>query len=361
MTLTFSHLVTRFFTSYLANERGLSTNTVAAYSDCMRLLINYTCERLAVDPHELSMEMFTRELVLDFLDHLEQNRHNSEVSRNQRLAAIKTFFQFLARTVPELMHLNECIQAIRPKQSEHYPPPSLTVEEVDAIIASPDPDTLLGARDKALLQTLYNTGARVQELADLTLDDLRFDTPATVTLTGKGKKRRVVPLWPETVQIIQHYLAFREADGTQSRQLFLNNKGEPMTRFGIGRRVTKHTASAAVRAPSLRGRRVTPHVFRHTTALHLVEAGNDITIVKEWLGHADLKTTSQYIEVSIERKRKAMEQFPPPGNSAQPQSPVWKQPALLDFLASISRQAHYVAGQPRTPDRSEQQQAHFAT
>jgi len=343
MNSTFSHLVTRFFVSYLAAERGLADNTIASYSDCMRLLINYACERFAVDPEKISMEMFSCELILDFLDHIEKDRQNCETSRNQRLAAIKAFFHFLARTVPELMELNERIQAIRAKKTDHCPPPSLTVDEVDAIIASPDPAKLLGARDKAMLQTFYNTGARVQEIADLTIPDLRRDTPATVTLTGKGRKRRVVPLWPETVQLIQHYLKLREEAGIHSEHLFLNNKGRPMTRFGIGRRVGLHAKAAAACRPSLRDRRITPHVFRHTAALHLIEAGNDITVVQEWLGHADLKTASQYVEVSVERKRAALQKVPPPASSTLPETPQWKKPPLMDFLSRLSRKASYVA------------------
>ncbi len=343
MSFTFSHLVTRFFISHLANERGLSENTVAAYSDCMRLLINYACERFALDPEKLTMDRFTRDLILEFLDHLQSDRQNCEASRNLRLAAIKAFFHFLARTVPELMHLNECVQAIRPKKTQHAPPPSLTLDEVDAIIASPDPAELLGARDKAMLQTFYNTGARVQELADLTVADLRCETPALVTLTGKGRKRRAVPLWPETIQLIQHYLQLREHAGIQSAHLFLNAAARPMTRFGIGRRIDLHVRTAATRCPSLRDRHISPHVFRHTTALHLIEAGNDITIVKEWLGHADLKTTSQYVEVSLQRKREAIEKIPAPAGSTKPEAPIWKKPALMDFLSRLSRKARYVA------------------
>ena len=321
MSFTFSHLVTRFFVSHLANERGLSENTVAAYSDCMRLLINYACERFALDPENLTMDRFTRDLILEFLDHLQRDRQNCAASRNLRLAAIKAFFHFLARNVPELMHLNECVQAIRPKSTEHTPPPSLTVDEVDAIIAFPNPAELLGARDRAMLQIFYNTGARVQEIADLAVADLRFETPALVTLTGKGRKRRAVPLWPETIRLIRHYLQLREQAGIQSAHLFLNAVARPITRFGIGRRIDLHVRTAAKRCPSLRDRHISPHVFRHTTALHLVEAGNDITIVKEWLGHADLKTTSQYVEVSLQRKREAIEKIPVPASSTIPEAP----------------------------------------
>jgi len=343
MNITFSTLVTRFFVAYLAKERGLSTNTIAAYSDCMRLLVNFVCARFGVEPEKMTMDMITCELILEFLDQLEQKRENIATTRNQRLAAIKTFFHFLARNVPELMRLNERIQAIRPKKTAHNPPPTLTVDEVNALIAAPSTTDLLGVRDKALLQTLYNAGARVQEIADLTVDDIRFDTPASVTLTGKGGKRRTVPLWTETLELLRNYLAFRKETGIQSRQLFVNNRGNPMTRFGIGKRVAIHATTATGRCSSLQGRAVTPHVLRHTTALHLVEADNDITIIRDWLGHADMKTTSQYFEVSVERKRKALEKAPPPAASTQAEPPKWKQPALMRMLSNLSRKKHYVA------------------
>ena len=344
MKITFSYLVTTFFTAHLGAELGLSPNTVASYSDCMKLLVNYLCDRLQIDPEAIDIQMITPEVVLDFLDYIEKERGNATTTRNQRLAAIKTFLHFLARTVPELMHANECIQAIRLKSMEHHPPPSLTVEEVDAILAGPDPGTLMGARDKALLQLMYNTGARVQELADATVSDVRFETPATVTVTGKGSKTRVIPLWEETVEIITHYLELRKQFGVNSEHLFLSSRGGPMTRFGIGRRVAVHAKAAGATCPSLQGRNITPHVFRHTTALHLLEAGNDIFVVRDWLGHAHVKTSSQYVEISMERKRKALEKMPPPDGGKPPETPQWKQqPDLMEFLTRCSRKERYVA------------------
>lgn len=343
MNMTFSYLVSTFFTSYLTHERGLSLNTIASYSDCMRLLVNYTCKRFAIEVEAIDLRIIEPDLVLEFLDHLEQQRDNGPVTRNQRLAAIKAFFHFLARHVPELLLQNERIQAIKLKQTDHRPPPSLTLEEVAALIAAPDPQTLCGARDKALLQLMYNTGARVQELADLTFDDLRFDQPPSVTLTGKGRKTRIIPLWQETVSVLAYYRKVRKEAGVDSSHVFLNIKDAPLTRFGIGRRLDKYAKTAAARCPSLQGRRVTPHVFRHTTALHLIESGNDITIVKDWLGHADIKTTSQYVEVSVERKRKALEKMPPPDGGMPPEAPQWKQPDLLKFLAACSAKVRYVA------------------
>lgn len=335
--MTFSHLVTSFFQKYLAAERGLPANTVASYSDCIRLLVNFACARLAIQPEALNIESFNRELIIAFLDHLENARLNGVSTRNQRLAAIKTFFHFLASSVPELMHVNETIQAIRQKNTDYTPPPSMTLDEVDAILAVPDTSQLIGARDKALATLLYNSGGRAQEIADLRICDVRFETPATVTLTGKGNKTRVIPLREDTVEALSRYLKCREQSGIQSDHLFLNVKGDPMTRFGIGRRVGQLASEAACHCPSLQGRKITPHVFRHTIALHLIESDVDIVLVQEWLGHADLRTTSQYLEVSIERKRAALAKVPPPENGAPVEVSQWKQPALMAFLTRLSR------------------------
>lgn len=352
MNITFSYLVTTFFSAHLVTELGLSNNTIASYSDCMKLLILHICQRLSIQPEAIELCSISPELVLDFLETIEKERANAPATRNQRLAAIKTFFHFLARKVPELMQYNERIQAIKLKRTEHLPPPSLTKEEVDAIMAAPDRKTLIGARDTALLQLLYNTGARIQELADLTLSDLRFGPAATVTLTGKGRKKRTIPLWPESLAVVSQYLEYRTREGIESTHLFLNSQGKPMTRFGLGRRVAQHAKTAVARCPSLQGRNITPHTFRHTTALRLIETGSDIVVAKEWLGHADIKTTSLYLEVSVERKRKALEKLPPPDGGSPPESPQWKQPPLLKFLTRCSRQARYVAQPPLLPTRA---------
>jgi site-specific recombinase XerD len=335
--MTFSYIVTSFFTSYLAAERGLAANTIASYSDAMKLLLDFACKRFGVEPEKLQLEQLDRELVVEFLDHLENTRSNAVSTRNQRLAAIKTFFHFLAGKVPELLHLNATVQAIGEKRTDHEPPPSLTVAEVNAMLAVPDTGTVLGARDNALLQLLYNRGARVQEVADLRLADVRRDACATVKLTGKGRKTRLIPLWPQTVAAIDLYLTVRQRAGIVADHLFVNIRAQPMTRFGIGRRVGELAQEAAKACPSLCERPVTPHVFRHTTALHLLEATKDITIVKDWLGHADIKTASAYLEVTIKRKRDALEKVPPPDGGELAEQPQWKQPKLMAFLSRLSR------------------------
>ncbi len=311
--MTFSNIVCGFFTTHLRAERGLAGNTIASYSDAMKLLRNFASDRFRVEPEKLRLEQLDRELIVDFLDHLESARGNSVATRNQRLAAIKTFFHFLARNIPELLHLSETVQAIQEKRIVREPPPSLTITEVNAILAVPDTGRLIGARDRALLLLLHNSGGRVQELADLNLAQVHSDAGPVVTLTGKGGKTRALPLWPRTLAAIDHYLTLRQRAGVISEHLFLNGRAEPMTRFGLGRRVDILTRKAAASCPSLRERTVTPHVFRHTTALHLLEAGNDIAVVRDWLGHADLKTTSAYLEVSLRRKQEALSKVPPPG------------------------------------------------
>jgi len=361
MNPSLSHLITRFFTTYLANERGASQNTIAAYSDTLRLLIKHLCKEHGRQPEELSPEMLGPEAILDFLDHLERDRKNSPSTRNQRLAAIKSFLHYATRENPELMLPNERIQAIRSKKTDHKPPPSLSVEQVRAILDSIDATPLIGLRDKALVQLLYNTGARVQEVADLRLCDLRFDSPATATLTGKGRKTRTIPLWDETVQLIQAYLQAREHAGIHSEHLFLNNKGQPITRFGIGRRVELHGKNAAGECPELKDMKLTPHVFRHTTALHLIETGSDITIVKEWLGHADLKTTSQYIEVGVARKRDALEKLPPPGSGEWVEMPEWKEPGIIEFLTSLSGKRKLCCDLPAPTTTGDYSNTCFAT
>ena len=196
---------------------------------------------------------------------------------------------------------------------------------------------LIGARDKALVKVMYNSGGRAQELADLRICDIRFQAPFTVTLTGKGNKTRVIPLWEDTIEAIRHYIEFREQSEVQSAHLFLNVKGQPLTRSGIGRRIGALAREAAESCQSLRGRRITPHVYRHTIALHLLESNNDIVAVQEWLGHADLRTTSQYLEVSIERKRAALAKVPPPSSVGPAEVADWKQPAYMTLLTKLSR------------------------
>ena len=344
MKSTFSDLTTKFFYSFLAAERGVSKNTMASYSDSLRLLIRYLCDRFKIEPEQIKIERITDEIIIDFLNHIEKEKGNSISTRNQRLAAIKTFFHFIARKKPEMMHMNECVQAIRPKQQQHTPPSSLTRDEIKAILNAADSSTVIGMRDKLIILLLYNTGARVQEICDLKLSDIILEKAPSIKVTGKGRKTRIIPIWRKTADIIIRYIDLRKEKEIDSEYLLVNIRGEAMTRFGIGRRIEHYAKKASEQCISLKNRNITPHVFRHTAALHILESGSDITIIKDLLGHVDLKTTSQYLEVSISRKQKALEKFPAPGLDTEPKDKelIWKKPDILKYLTKISNM-RYVA------------------
>jgi site-specific recombinase XerD len=339
---TLGSFVVSFFRTFLVKQKGCTPNTIASYSDCIRLLLCYACERFELTFDKLDLEQLNDQLILDFLDYLEQERRNKTKTRNQRLAAIKAFFRFLASQDPMLTEVCERVCAIRAKKTGHKVIVTLEKDEVKKILSVSDDATLLGARDKALLTFLYNTGARVQEAVDLNVSELRMEKPLQVVLSGKGRKQRIVPLYEETVSAIQHYLKLRRQAGIESEALFLNALGQRITRYGIGTILSKHATQASRSCPSLQRKKVTPHTYRHTIALHLIQSGSDISVVKEWLGHADLKTTSLYVNINIEMMRKALEACPPP---AVPQTdgadkPLWHDHELLLFLEDLSRISH---------------------
>lgn len=277
---TLGSLIVSFFRNYLVNQEGYPESTIRSYADCIRLLLSYACQRLNVTIDKLDQDQLTEHLILDFLDHLEQARGNKVKTRNQRLGGIKTFFRFLALQDPTLTAVCERVCAIGAKRTEHKVITTLEVAEVKAMLAGVKADTLLGARDQALLTLLYNTGARVQELVDLNVTDLRMEKPLQVLLTGKGRKQRVVPLYEETVTAVQHYLRLRLQAGIEDDAVFLNARDQRITRFGIGNIVSKHAAQAARKCPSLHDKKVSPHTFRHTIALHLTQSGSDIVSVR---------------------------------------------------------------------------------
>jgi site-specific recombinase XerD len=295
---------------------------------------------LGLSPDKLSFDVISDQLILDFLDHIEAKRGNVSATRNQRLATIKTFFRFLARHEPTMLAACERVCAIRAKNVPHKVMETLNNQEVQAVFKGLEADTVHNARDRALLSLLYNTGARVQELVDLDVGDLRMDAPHHVKLLGKGRKERIVPLHAETVENLRRYLDMRADAGISGKTVFLNEKGIRLTRFGVSHIVKERVIDAAKYESSLVGRKITPHTIRHTTALHLIQSGIDITVVKEWLGHADLKTTSLYVEIDIEMKRKALGTFHPPVQAGTtPERPNWRKPGVISFLHNLSRGA----------------------
>jgi len=335
MTHTIQSLIVAFFHNYLRDQVGCSPNTIQSYCECIRLLIQYSCQEQQITADQFDMETVNDRIVLAFLDSLQEDRGNMPRTRNQRLAAIKSFYRYLALQEPTLMNACKRICAICPKKTEHKVIEPLTEEEVKSILEAVPSVSLWHLRDYALILLMYNTGARVQELVDLKIADMRADKVPQVKLKGKGGKERIIPLWSETADAVQRWLEARERAQIKAPYLFVNSHLQQITRFGISHILAKHTANATETCPSLLEKNVTPHTLRHTAALHLIQSDVDISVAKDWLGHADTRTTSLYVDINMEMRRKALEQCPPPGVDRD-EPMVWHQPQILALLHSIA-------------------------
>jgi site-specific recombinase XerD len=342
-----------FFHEYLAAQRGLSLNTILSYRDALKLLLRFGSDRMGKPIDELALEDLDEKMVLAFLDDLETTRGNSTETRNNRLAALRTFMRYLAYQDPMLLPQCQRICALPSKHTQHKIVEYLEDDEIGALLKRVDLRSRNGSRDYALLLFLYNTGARVQEAVDLKLDDLRLERPFQVKLTGKGRKERVCPLWPETVAALQNYLHERERESSPVPSVFLNANGQPITRFGIRYLVRRDVALTVEACPSLKCKKISPHSIRHTTAMHLLQAGNDLSVVKDWLGHADLNTTHAYVEIDMKMKRRALEASQPPDiKAARKGACKWLKPSVLEWLDGLSKTAKIMcsaAPSPATP------------
>jgi site-specific recombinase XerD len=328
-----ANFMKRFFSHYLAVQRGLSINTVLAYRDAVKLLLCYAADTLATSVDELVVEDITEPLVLGFLDHLEQVRDCSPKSRNARLAAIRILFDFIAREEPVLMLQCQQIRTIPLKHTEHKTIEYLEENEMQAVLDAVDINSRTGIRDRALLLLLYNTGARVSEIVSLELNHMRLNDSAQVKLMGKGRKERSCPLWPETVTALDEYLRQRNPKDPSIERVFLNANGSPITRFGI-RYITRKYGVWAQPQRLSTSKQVTPHTIRHTTAMHLLRAGNDINMISYWLGHADIITTHIYVEIDMEMKRKMIAKAGAPKVS---EKVPWQKPNILQWLDQLTK------------------------
>jgi site-specific recombinase XerD len=262
----------------------------------------------------------------------EQQRGATIGTRNCRLAALRSFFGFVAAREPMALAQCTAILQVPTKKAPIHAPSYLDADEVKAILAQPNRSTIDGQRDHALLAFLYNTGARIQEALSVCPKALRLDSPASVRLCGKGRKERVCPLWPETVSLLRAVLLRQPR--ADSEPIFVNRYGLPMGASGVRFKLADYVAAAAETTPSLRSKHVTPHSFRHATAVHLVAAGVDITVIRSWLGHVSLDTTDHYAQANLETKRKALEQLEP--SSRTNKSPLWKRDqSVLAWLDSL--------------------------
>jgi len=331
-----SYYIRLFIIQFLSNEKGLSENTILAYRDALKLLLKYCADYLKIKIDKLPCDQIDDKIVRKFLDYLEQKRGCTPNTRNARLAALKTFFYYLGREVPQCLDNTHRINHIPLKKIPHKTIDYLDPDELKAIIDSIDACSRNGIRDKALLMLMYNTGARVQEIVHIKLDDLRLDAASQVKLTGKGKKERVCPIWEDTIEAIKAYISVRNPKQADEKHLFLNDRGESITRFGIRYIIKKYTLKAIEKQPSLQSKKISPHTFRHTTAMHLLQAGNELNVVKLWLGHVSLNTTHKYTEINMEMKKEILSKIQPP--NLKQQKKKWQSPKILQWLDELCRE-----------------------
>jgi integrase/recombinase XerD len=331
-----SYYIRLFLIQFLPNEKGLSENTILAYRDALKLLLKYCDEYLRIKIDKLSCDRIDEKVVCKFLDYLEQKRGCTPQTRNARLAALKTFFYYLGRESPECLDCSQRISNIPLKKVAHKMVDYLDADELKTIMDGIDITIRNGLRDKALFMLMHNTGARVQEIVDIKLNDLRLDAASQVKLTGKGKKERMCPLWKETIEAINSYIAVRKPKQNNEEHLFLNDRGESITRFGIRYIVKKYTDKAIGNQPSLKQKKVSPHTFRHTTAMHLLQAGNELNVVRLWLGHASLNTTHMYIEINMEMKKEILSKASPP--KLKKEKKKWQRPQILEWLDELCKE-----------------------
>lgn len=281
-----------YLREHLPLHRVASAHTCEAYAYCFQLLVTFAAERLRCRPHQLEIEQLDAELVLAFLEHIEQDRGNSARTRNARLAAINAFFHYLEHREPACLAQVMAIRAIPQKKVDQTLVSHLTAAEMQALLNAPDPRRADGARDRAMLHLAFAAGLRVSELVELRLD--QFDLRAgQIQVIGKGRRERLLPLWKSTTEAVRAWLAVRPANG--DAELFLNRQGRGMTRSGFEYILAKHVAKASAGTPTLGRKTITPHVLRHTCAMNTLQATRDVRKVSLWLGHADTRSTEIYL------------------------------------------------------------------
>jgi integrase/recombinase XerD len=325
-----------FFSQHLPLTRGLSPRTVLSYRDTFVLLLRFLAVRHGCGVVDLELQHLRADDVLTFLDHLETERKNSVATRNARLAAIHAFARFLATRDPEWVEDAQRLLAVPTKRGPTRAVDYLEGNEIGAMLDAVSPQRPEHVRDRALLLTLFNTGARVQELLDIRASDLQLDRPTYVRLLGKGRKERLCPLWPETANALRALLGVACPSTAEADPIFRNHRGEPMTRFGVRYILRRYAERARIAAPTLAAKRVHPHSYRHSSAVHLLRAGVDLVTISHWLGHASVETTNRYVAIDLETKRKALEQAGPVGTASESALTAWRTDAsVLHWLEAL--------------------------
>ena len=326
--------VQSYFTDYLPKQQGASAHTIRAYRDALTLLFRFVADQRGKGVAALRIEDVDVDAVARFLDHIEADRSNTAATRNCRRAAIRGFFKHLLRN--DLVHAQQFMRvlAIPSKKARQRPATYLEPPDARLIIDAPDKRNRDGWRDYVLLLFLYNCGARVSEACGLQWDDLQLAPPRQVRLRGKGKKERLLPLWSETAQALHRLRGL--TSGASGQCVFLNRQGQPLTRDGVAYILGKHVAAATRVNSALCRKHITPHVMRHSCAVALLQSGTDVTVIRDYLGHASVATTGHYITTNLQMKRDAMQAFWEKAGIGLANPKRWKPEAnLLEFLRSL--------------------------
>lgn len=325
-----------FFEDHLKVQKGLRPGSVKSYRDTMKLYLGYVAQACRRPITRLSLVDLSSQRVLEFLHMIEEQRHNQAQTRNQRLAALRTFYRFLAVQHSEMLAEAERVEAIPSKRTKAPQTFYLERDEIDHLFKVLPVDGVLALRDRALLMLLYNVGARVQEVVDLRVGDVDLDGPLRVRLHGKGDKWRSCPLWPVTATLLKQLDTVRAGD--KQAELFVSIRHQALTRFGIYKIVKGHTKELIRTGACEHKGGVSPHVFRHSTAVHLLEAGVEVNVIRAWLGHVSLDTTNRYAEITLRTKQAALEACLPPtiSSAARPARGGWhKDQDLIKWLQSL--------------------------
>lgn len=334
----FAYGLSNYLSTYLPGVQGAGTNTIKSYRDTFVLFLSFCNTEKNIKSEKLTIPKISKTMVEDFLTWLETERNCSIATRNNRLAAIHAFFRYVQMESPENMLLCGQILAIKAKKSCQQPMNYLTLDGIKAILAQPDTSSRSGYRDFVLLALLYDAGARVQEIADLTVGDVRLDEPATIVLNGKGGKTRIVPLMSQTVQYLKAYIIQNNLNTTISKSypLFSNRQKQKLTRAGIAYILKKYADLARSGAKDLIPDTISPHSFRHSKAMHLLQAGVNLIYIRDVLGHVSVTTTEIYARADSDMKRKALESACT--TSPQPGSGIWHENhGIMDWLHDLCR------------------------
>jgi len=325
-----------FFSSHLPNLRGMSPHTIQSYRDSLVLLLRFLALHKNRPASSLDLEDIKPQEVQSFLIHLEHDRKNSVATRNIRLSAIHSYFRFVAARHPDRLEHAQRILGIPFKKTRSRIIDYLEYEDIEATLSAIDQTTTKGRRDYALLATMFNTGARVQEILDLKACDLQLTKPFQLRLTGKGRKQRCCPLWPQTAQLLRRLCRELKLDLTSEVRLFQNCRATPLTRFGVRYILNKCLIRAQASIPSLRSKRLHPHSVRHSTAVALLKSGVDLSTIGQWLGHSSINTTNRYAVIDLDMKRKAISSVKAIHGQPRTRRAPWSHNrSVLDWLESL--------------------------